>query len=135
MRGRDVPSALGDDLPLQLNRGFPLICCAYRHFYARNRHLKAGDAKLLARPPAADPRVSSEFDIEIIPANIFPLPMQTRAPANADGNADAGLNLARFAAVLSADGNAVPGRMPRNDLHDPLTGTQSASAISGCCRR
>jgi hypothetical protein len=34
---------------------------------------------LLARPPAADPRVSSEFDIEIIPANVYPLPMQTRA--------------------------------------------------------
>jgi hypothetical protein len=33
--------------------------CADRHFHARNRHLKAGDAKLLARAPAADPRVKS----------------------------------------------------------------------------
>jgi hypothetical protein len=34
--------------------------------------------------PAADPRVKSlwsEFDIEIIPANVYPLPGQTRAPA------------------------------------------------------
>lgn len=40
---------------------------------------------MLARPPAADPRVKSlcsEFDIEIIPANVAPLPGQTRAPAS-----------------------------------------------------
>jgi hypothetical protein len=38
---------------------------------------------LLARPPAADPRVKSllaEFDIELIPKHVYPLPGQTRAP-------------------------------------------------------
>jgi hypothetical protein len=59
-----------------------LYCCLQADS-CKNRHLKAGDAKFLARPPAADPRVKSlcsEFDIEIVPAHVYPLPGQTRAP-------------------------------------------------------
>ncbi|HEV2901537.1 MAG TPA: hypothetical protein VGX71_27595 [Pseudaminobacter sp.] len=79
---------------------------------------------MLARPPAADPRVKSlcsEFDIEIIPANVYPLPGQTRAPATIRRLIDKhGAEHARLVLCILAEGKG----------NDALIDETSLSAIS-----
>jgi hypothetical protein len=79
---------------------------------------------LLARPPAADPRVKSlcsEFDIEIIPGNVYPLPGQTRAPATIRRLIDKhGAEHARLVLCILAEGKG----------NDALIDETSLSAIS-----